>query len=334
MQTNEMRVIRDKEDAITQYGGAAVGSLLGVARDTSRHRARTRVVPNLSPRPPIQRLHLVGTGDVHNAIDHQRGRLEAEVRQGMNPCWPQITYILYIDVGKVTVTVTIYISRVGRPIPRPGMKNLLDGLCPDLFVRRGIGPYRDSTQAAQERHEVAILPRASAEGGHQRALFRHYLTVFTIEQQVKPPIERLQVQIMGTLATSKPAQSAAIPQGDIDNPVTCRDPCVRLLQRFIEFRQGRLAAYVGKIRAIASAAPLRGVALGTVATSKEQGGPCCCVASRSHLERVRIHRTHKVGQLLNLRVWQGRERRHIASTVLDQFREIFLAGAAEMAAIG
>src|ERR1700733_8892036 len=112
MQTNEMRVIRDKEDAITQYGGAAVGSLLGVARDTPRHRARTRVVPDLSPCPPIQSLHLVGTGDVHHAIHHQRSGLETEVRQRMNPCRSQITYILYVDAGKVTVTVTIYISRV------------------------------------------------------------------------------------------------------------------------------------------------------------------------------------------------------------------------------
>ena len=160
MQANKVSIVGDKENAVAQHGGAAVCPLLGVARDASRRRAWPRIIPNLSAGTGINRLHLVRTGDVHHAIDHQGRCFQAEVGQGMDPCRPQRAHVLHIDAAKGTVAVTVDISGIGRPIAGPGVKDLVDRLWRHALLRRGIGPDGNSSQGTQERHQVEVLLRA------------------------------------------------------------------------------------------------------------------------------------------------------------------------------
>jgi hypothetical protein len=76
------------------------------------------------------------------------------------------------------------------------------------------------------------------------------------------------------------------------------------------------------------------VTLGATGTSKKDAGSGGCIPGRFHVQGIHVHRAYKVSELLNLRLRQRRECRHIAPAVLDQVGNIFLAGAAELAIIG
>jgi len=78
---------------------------------------------------------------------------------------------------------------------------------------------------------------------------------------------------------------------------------------------------------------LRCVAPGAAATPKKNAGSCCYIPGRIHLQGIHVHRTYVIGQRLNLRLGQNRERGHIAPAIFNHACNIFFAGPAELAII-
>ena len=80
---DEMRVVGDKEDARPEHRDAAVETDGGIA--AKPRRARPREAPDLAARRRVNRRHLIGRGDVHDAVEDERRHLVVEAAHGMNP---------------------------------------------------------------------------------------------------------------------------------------------------------------------------------------------------------------------------------------------------------
>ena len=84
IERDEVRVIGDHEHAIAGDGDAAVGAAGGVADQALG--SRPLVVPDLAAAAGVERVALVGAGDVHHALDDDRRHLQARrVGQAEDP---------------------------------------------------------------------------------------------------------------------------------------------------------------------------------------------------------------------------------------------------------
>jgi len=178
-----MRIIGDEIDAVCEHGCPAAGALGCIARDPTRCGARSRIAPYLTAGACIERIDLVGTGDVHDAVDHQRCRFQSVVGQGMNPFRAKLRHVSYVDAIEQTVAVAIDVAGIGRPIARFRSIDRNGG------GRRGDGvpsltrAFGHAMKAAQVRDQVTPLFGCAAERRRGDRLDRNDVAVFRFDQR-------------------------------------------------------------------------------------------------------------------------------------------------------
>ncbi len=108
-------MIGDHEDAVAVHRHAAVDSRGGVAGEALR--PRPLIVPDAPPRPRVQRVALVGVGDVHHPVDHDRRHLQARgAGQREHPRRREARDRAAIDLVGRAVAIAAAIAVVGRPV--------------------------------------------------------------------------------------------------------------------------------------------------------------------------------------------------------------------------
>ena len=84
-------------------------------------RSRTAVVPDLAAGAGVERVTLVGGGNVHDAAHHDRRHLQARrVGQGEHPLRPQARDVRLGDLGQRGVAVAARVAVVAGPIGARG----------------------------------------------------------------------------------------------------------------------------------------------------------------------------------------------------------------------
>ena len=97
VQRDDVRVIGDHEEPIAGNGGAAIDAAGGVADEAFR--ARTLVVPDFPARSRVERIALVGGGDVHHAFGDDRRHLQTvRIAQAVHPLRRERRGVALVDL--------------------------------------------------------------------------------------------------------------------------------------------------------------------------------------------------------------------------------------------
>ena len=122
-----------------------------------RGRARPRVTPDLLTAARVQRVDLVGAGNVHDAIGHQRRGLQSEIGHGVDPLHGQVLHVLPVDLFERAVAVAVDIAVVSGPLAGFGAQDGVDVLAAHGFAMAGKRTRGQSTETAEERDQIAFL---------------------------------------------------------------------------------------------------------------------------------------------------------------------------------
>ena len=113
-----MRVIGVEEYAVSQHRRSAVCALCGITRDGPGRRSRPRIAPDLSAGLRIERAHLIRSGHVHHAVDHEGSHLQAVVWKRIGPLKLETAYVFGVDLVERAVTIRSECPVVGWPLAR------------------------------------------------------------------------------------------------------------------------------------------------------------------------------------------------------------------------
>ena len=112
---DDVSVIGDHEDAVAGNRHAAVDAARCVADQALR--ARAAVLPDPTSVAGVERIALVGGGDVHDPAHHDRGHLQARgARQGEDPTGSQPRDVALVDLVERAVAVAAELAVVGGPV--------------------------------------------------------------------------------------------------------------------------------------------------------------------------------------------------------------------------
>ena len=112
---DEMGVVGRHEQAIAGHGHAAIDAARRHADQAAR--ARPAVVPDLAAAAGVERVEVVGGGDVHHAVhDHRRHLQLRGVRQAENPVRRQPRRVRRGDLRERAVAVAVRVAVIGGPV--------------------------------------------------------------------------------------------------------------------------------------------------------------------------------------------------------------------------
>jgi hypothetical protein len=119
MDGEEVSVIGDEEDAVTEDSDTAVGALGGVTLGLAGHGAL--VVPEGAAGAGIEGEDLVGAGDVHDAVNDDGGDFEDVVVDGEDPLEDKVLDVGGVDLIEGGVAVAGEGAVIGGPVAGPGV---------------------------------------------------------------------------------------------------------------------------------------------------------------------------------------------------------------------
>ena len=115
VQRDEVRVVGDHEHAVAGDGDAAVDAAGRVADQALG--ARTLVVPDLAAAAGIERVALVGAGDIHHAVHDHRRHLQARgVAEAEDPLGHECAHIARRDLRQRAVAAAAGLAVVTGPV--------------------------------------------------------------------------------------------------------------------------------------------------------------------------------------------------------------------------
>ena len=163
---DEMRVVCHEKDARAEHRDAAIETDRGVAAQTRR--ARAREAPDLAAGRRVDRRHLIGGGDVHDAVEHERRHLVVEAAHGVNPLQRQVPHVRCRNLRERAVTVSIEPSVIRRPVAGARFQNL--GEVVRRRIRRGRPERAGTTTGVVPTLQVG--PETARETQSDRAFRR------------------------------------------------------------------------------------------------------------------------------------------------------------------
>ena len=123
MESDEVGVVGDHEDAIAEDGDAAIDAGDGVTCGDEIFGARAGVVPDLAAGASVEREAFVGAGDVHDAVDDLRSvfELAACAGHGPAPAWGEMGDVGGVDFGERAEAVAADVAVVAGPFAFVGV---------------------------------------------------------------------------------------------------------------------------------------------------------------------------------------------------------------------
>ena len=112
------------KDAIAENGYASICALCRIAACLAR--ARAFVVPDGASCARIQSEHLIRTGDIHHAIDHDWRDLEHLMIDRENPFELQVADVRWVDLIQRAVAIAGDVSVIRRPVAGLRISDLLE----------------------------------------------------------------------------------------------------------------------------------------------------------------------------------------------------------------
>jgi hypothetical protein len=225
IQGQQMGVIGNHEDFVVEDRDPAIDADRSIA-----HQARgrwARILPDLGSAQCVERIGLVIARDVHNAVHHDRRRLEAEMRHGEDPLESQVLHVRCVDLGQAAVSVAIQLSVVSRPITRPRVQDpgKIDVLRVGTILSIGFlqRARLNPCQLAEISSKVLDLIGGAVQRFHQRTVLVDELLDVCCLQQVKCPIHALQLQFEIGTSPGETLQSFSIPERDGNQVVAGSD---------------------------------------------------------------------------------------------------------------
>ena len=158
MKRQQMRVVGHEEDAIAENGHASIGSFRRIAARLAGTRAF--VVPDGASCARIQSEHLIRTGDVHHAIDHNRCDLEHLMIDREDPFELQAADVRWVDLVQRAVAIAADVAVIRRPVAGLGLAICLERRAAFVFERLSLagplaGPVNELRYASKSRHSSA-----------------------------------------------------------------------------------------------------------------------------------------------------------------------------------
>ena len=146
VESQDVRVVGNHEDAIADDRRAAIHADAGLADDAAV--SRLLVCPQHAPRRRVDRLQLVPSGDVHDAVDHDRGELRARFGHRQRPHGRETLHVRCVDLIERAVAVAGMRAVVHHPV----------ALRRDRLLAIHVAVARE-----QRELRVAVLEQCSAE---------------------------------------------------------------------------------------------------------------------------------------------------------------------------
>src|SRR5271169_4135273 len=115
MQSEQVGVIADHENAVSQDRHAAIDPAGGVAGQLLG--AWAAVMPDLASAAGVERVSFVHAGDVHYSVGNHRGDLEGARRASdvEDPLRRELLDVARVDLGERAEAVAAFIAVIGGP---------------------------------------------------------------------------------------------------------------------------------------------------------------------------------------------------------------------------
>ncbi len=121
---HEVRVVGDQKDAGPEHRHTAIETDTRVTCQSRR--AGARKAPQLAARGRVERRHLIGRADIHDAVEHERRCFVVEPTQRVHPARGQSIDVRRVDLRVRAVPIAVEPAMVGRPVTRPRLQNLVE----------------------------------------------------------------------------------------------------------------------------------------------------------------------------------------------------------------
>ena len=212
VQADQVSIVGRIEDTVAEQCHAAIRALGRVGRDGEAGGARPRVPPDFLSAARVERVDLVGAGDVHHAVGHQRSGLQSEIGHGIHPLRRQILHVLLVDLIERAVPVAVHVAVVGGPLPGLGMQDLIDRGAAHVLAGSGERARGQSAQTAEEREQVALFLGGGFERRHGRGLVAAVISYSPSASRISRPSSVCNCDRMQRLLAREAADRAAVPQ--------------------------------------------------------------------------------------------------------------------------
>ena len=214
----QMRVVCDKKHARAEHRGAAIETDSGVAAKPCR--PWTREAPDLAPGRRVDRRHLVGRGDVHDAVEHERRHLVVETTHGMNPLHRQVPDVRRRNLRERAMPVSIEPPVIRRPVAgraASGSRRSRSHFVAPAHLSHPLHPlhplhlHRTVThrRRAEKRNQVPRFVGGRLQRRHRRSCFARHRGGALVHRN-QAAVDRLQRQHMITFVADESAQRATV----------------------------------------------------------------------------------------------------------------------------
>ena len=118
----QMRVVCDEKHTRAEHGDPAIETDRRITAKARRSRARES--PDLASIRRVDRRHLIGCGDVHDAVEHERRHLIIETAHRMNPLHRQVADVRCRNLRERAMPIPVEPAVIRRPVTGARLQNL------------------------------------------------------------------------------------------------------------------------------------------------------------------------------------------------------------------